>query len=113
MITKQQEIVGSMEGLFVLADQLELRLAMARGQLDQLPPSLLARAWTHSLPARLGCALSLREILFPRSQRIQIAGQLVPQDPTDEAAYKLVGEIFQAKKDAKRSHENRNERTTR
>jgi hypothetical protein len=31
----------------------------------------------HSLPARSGCAPSLREILFTRSQRVQIAGKLV------------------------------------
>jgi len=45
------------------ADQLELRLAKARGQVDQLTPSLLARAF---------------------------AGQLVPQDPDDEPASKLL-----------------------
>ena len=51
------------EGLFALADQLELRLAKARGQVDQLTPSLLARAF---------------------------AGKLVPQDPTDEPASNLL-----------------------
>jgi type I restriction enzyme S subunit len=54
------------EGLFALADQLELRLAQARGQVDQLTPSLLARAF---------------------------AGKLVPQDPTDEPASKLLERI--------------------
>ncbi len=53
------QIVGRVEGLFALADQLELRLAKARGQVDQLRPSLLDRAF---------------------------AGKLVPQDPTDEPA---------------------------
>jgi hypothetical protein len=53
------------------------RLAKARGQVDALTPSLppspgyggtgLARAWTHSPPARSGCDLSLREILCTRS----------------------------------------------
>ncbi len=52
---EQQEIVRRMAGLFVLADQ--LRLAQARRQVDKLTPSLLARAF---------------------------AGQLVPQNPTDE-----------------------------
>jgi hypothetical protein len=42
---------------FAPADPLEARLAKARGQVDKLTPSLLARAF---------------------------AGQLVPQDPTDE-----------------------------
>jgi type I restriction enzyme, S subunit len=53
-------------GLFALADQLELRLAQARGQVAKLTPSLLARAF---------------------------AGQLVPQDPTDEPAEKLLARI--------------------
>ena len=51
------------EGSFALADQPELRLAKARRQVDQLTPSLLARAF---------------------------AGQLVPRDPTDEPASKLL-----------------------
>jgi hypothetical protein len=54
----------------------------------QLTPDLRARAWTLSLPARAGDALSLREILFTRSQRVQIAGKMVPQDPTDEPGEK-------------------------
>ena len=51
------------EGLFALADQLELRLAQARGQVAKLTPSLLARAF---------------------------AGQLVPQNPADEPAENLL-----------------------
>jgi type I restriction enzyme S subunit len=54
------------EGLFALADQLEERFAKARRQVDRLTPSLLARAF---------------------------AGQLVPQDPTDEPAEKLLERI--------------------
>jgi hypothetical protein len=50
-------------GLFALADQLEQRLAQARRQVDQLTPSLLARAF---------------------------AGKLVPQNPADEPADKLL-----------------------
>jgi hypothetical protein len=60
---------------------------------NKLTPSLLAGAWAHSLPARSGCALSLREILFTRSQRVQISGQLVPQDPADEPAEKRLSRI--------------------
>jgi len=67
MLTIQQKMVRRVKRLFALADQLEVRLAKARGQVDALTPSLLARAWTHSPPARSGCALSLREILFTRS----------------------------------------------
>ena len=59
MIAEHQEIVRRVEGLFALADQLEERLAKARWQVDQLTPSLLARAF---------------------------GGKLVPQDPTDEPA---------------------------
>ena len=65
-LPEQQEIVRRVDGLFALADQLELRLAKARGQVDRLTPSLLARAF---------------------------AGQLVPQDPTDEPAEKLLARI--------------------
>ena len=65
-IPEQQEIVRRVEGLFALADQLEARLAKARGQVDQLTPSLLARAF---------------------------AGHLVPQDPTDEPAEQLLDRI--------------------
>jgi type I restriction enzyme S subunit len=65
-LSEQQEIVRRVEGLFALADQLELRLAKARGQVDQLTPSLLARAF---------------------------AGKLVPQDPTDEPASALLERI--------------------
>ena len=63
---KEQEIVRRVEGLFALADQLEMRLAKARGQVDQITPSLLARAF---------------------------AGKLVPQDPTDEPASNLLQRI--------------------
>ncbi len=65
-LPEQQEIVRRVEGLFALADQLEVRLAKARGQVDALTPSLLARAF---------------------------AGQLVPQDPTDEPASALLKRI--------------------
>jgi type I restriction enzyme S subunit len=65
-LAEQQEIVRRVDGLFALADQLELRLAQARGQVDKLTPSLLARAF---------------------------AGKLVPQDPTDEPASKLLERI--------------------
>jgi len=65
-LPEQQEIVRRVAGLFVLADQLEVRLAKARRQVEKLTPSLLARAF---------------------------AGQLVPQDPTDEPAEKLLERI--------------------
>lgn len=67
-LPEQQEIVRRVEGLFALADQLEERLAKARGQVEKLTPSLLARAF---------------------------AGRLVPQDPTDEPASILINRIKQ------------------
>ena len=98
MLPEQQEIVRRVEGLFALADQLEERLEKTRSRACGITPSLLARAWTHSLPARSGCALSLRESLFTRSQRVQIAGKLVPQHPKDEPAEKLLARIRPAGK---------------
>lgn len=106
-IPEQQEIVRRVEGFFALADQLEARLAKARGQAAAKfdissglrPPSprsrrsrktLLARAWTHSLPARSGCVLSLPEILFAHSQRVQIAGQLVPPKPQQRSGEEVI-----------------------
>ncbi len=65
-LAEQQEIVRRVEGLFALADQLELRLAQARRQVDRLAPSLLARAF---------------------------AGKLVPQDPADEPSVKLLEKL--------------------
>ena len=65
-LAEQQEIVRRVAGLFALADQLELRLAQARGQVAKLTPSLLARAF---------------------------AGHLVPQNPADEPAEKLLERI--------------------
>jgi type I restriction enzyme S subunit len=62
----QQEIVRRVEGLFALADQLELRLKMAVSRVCGITPSLLARAF---------------------------AGKLVPQDPTDEPASELLARI--------------------
>jgi type I restriction enzyme, S subunit len=67
-LPEQQEIVRRVEGLFALGDQIELRLAKAQKQVDKLTPSLLARAF---------------------------AGKLVPQDPTDEPAEKLLERIRQ------------------
>ena len=60
------EIVRRVAGLFALVDQLEQRPAQARRQVDQLTPSRLARAF---------------------------AGKLVPQDPSDEPAEKLLERI--------------------
>jgi type I restriction enzyme S subunit len=65
-LPEQQEIERRVEGLFALADQLEARLSAAQRQVGALTPSLLARAFS---------------------------GQLVPQNPTDEPAQKLLERI--------------------
>jgi len=62
-MVEQQKILRRVEGMFALTDKLEVRLAKARGQVGKLTPSLLARAF---------------------------AGKLVPQDPADEPAEKLL-----------------------
>ena len=57
--TPSIRVVGS----FALADQLKVQLAKARGQVDKLTPSLLARAF---------------------------GGKLAPKNPTDEPVEKLL-----------------------
>ena len=69
-VPEQQEIVRRVAGMFALADQLEQRLAQARGQVDKLTPSFLARAF---------------------------AGKLVPPNPTDEPAEKLLQKVKKQK----------------
>ncbi len=56
-----------MEQLFTLADQLEARFAKAQVHVDKLTQSLLAKAFR---------------------------GELVPQDPNDEPAEKLLKRIY-------------------
>ena len=63
---EQQEIVRRVEELFALADRLEARVGKARGQVDKLTQSILAKAFR---------------------------GELVPQDPNDEPAEKLLARI--------------------
>jgi type I restriction enzyme S subunit len=72
-LAEQQEIVRRVEGLFALADQLELRLKMAISRVRGITPSLLARAF---------------------------AGKLVSQNSADEPAEKLLARIknFQTRK---------------
>ncbi len=71
-IEEQHEITRRVEALFSFAENLEARYQTARAQVDQLTPSLLAKAFR---------------------------GELVPQDPNDEPAEKLL-ERIRAKKDA-------------
>jgi len=74
-VTKQ-EIARRVESLFALADQSEQRLAQARRQVDQLTPSVLARAF---------------------------AGKLAPQNPDDEPAEKLL-ELICSKRTKPQNH---------
>ena len=65
-LPEQREIVRRVEALFKLADQIEARYAQARARVEQLTPALLAKAFR---------------------------GELVPQNPHDEPADKLLERI--------------------
>jgi type I restriction enzyme S subunit len=65
-ISEQHEIVRRVEALFAYSDTLEAKYRKAREQVDQLAPALLAKAFR---------------------------GELVPQDPSDEPAEKLLESI--------------------
>ncbi len=69
-VQEQEEISRHVEFLFALADQLEARLTTARRIVDRLTPALLAKAFR---------------------------GELVPQDPNDEAASVLLERIRAAR----------------
>ena len=69
-LDEQIEIVRRVEALFAVADRLETRYQAARAQVNQLTPSLLAKAFR---------------------------GELVPQDPNDEPAEKLLERIRASK----------------
>lgn len=65
-LEEQQEIVRRVESLFALADQLEARYKKGKAYVDKLTQSILAKAFR---------------------------GELVPQDPNDEPAEKLLARI--------------------
>jgi type I restriction enzyme S subunit len=65
-IEEQQEIVHRVESLFKIADQLEERYSRAKEYVDKLTQSILAKAFR---------------------------GELVPQNPNDEPASKLLERI--------------------
>jgi type I restriction enzyme S subunit len=69
-LEEQQEIVRRTQPLFSLADQLEARLTSARQIVERLTPALLAKAFR---------------------------GELVPQDPNDDAASVLLERIRAAR----------------
>jgi type I restriction enzyme, S subunit len=70
-LTEQAEIVRRVEALFKLADQIEARCTAARAQAQRLSPLVLAKAFR---------------------------GELVPQDPTDEPATQLLGNLAAQKR---------------
>lgn len=72
-LPEQHEIVRRVEDLFTLADQLEARYHNAKTHIDRLTQSILAKAFR---------------------------GELVPQDPSDEPADKLLERIRIQKGDA-------------
>lgn len=72
-LPEQQEIVRRVEGLFKLADQLEVRYRTAQAQVDKLTQSILTKAFR---------------------------GELVPQDPNDEPAEKLLERIREQRETA-------------
>ena len=65
-LPEQQEIVRRVEALFTLADQLEARYAKAKAHVEKLTQSILAKAFR---------------------------GELVPQDPSDEPASRLLDHL--------------------
>jgi len=69
-LAEQQEIVRRVEELFALADQIEARYGKAKAHVEKLTPSILAKAFR---------------------------GKLVPQDPNDESAEKLLERIRKRK----------------
>lgn len=69
-IEEQKEIVRQVEKLFILADKLETHYQNAKARIDKLSQSVLAKAFR---------------------------GELVPQDPNDEPAEKLLERIMAEK----------------
>jgi type I restriction enzyme S subunit len=72
---EQTEIVRLVEQYFALADTLEKNLANAKQRVDNLTQSILAKAFR---------------------------GELVPQDPSDEPADKLLARIKAARLEAEK-----------
>jgi len=69
-LEEQKEIVRQVDRLFALADKLEAHYNKAKARIDKLSQSVLAKAFR---------------------------GELVPQDPNDEPAEKLLERIMQEK----------------
>lgn len=72
---EQSEIIRRVESLFALADAVQAKYTAARARVDKLTPALLAKAFR---------------------------GELVPQDPNDEPAEKLLARLREANQGAAR-----------
>jgi type I restriction enzyme S subunit len=81
-LSVQQEIVRRVEGLFALADQIEARYAKGKAHVEKLTQSILAKAFR---------------------------GELVPQDPNDEPAEKLLERIKGSRNGSKKTPRSRTE----
>ena len=75
-LVEQQEVVGRVEALFALDDQIETRYAKAKTPVEKLTPSLLRRAFR---------------------------GELIPQDPNDEPAEALLRRIHKQRQNGKKA----------
>jgi len=69
-LEEQKEIVRQVDKLFTLADKVEVHYQKAKAKVDKLSQSVLAKAFR---------------------------GELVPQDPNDEPAEKLLEQILEEK----------------
>ena len=79
-IAEQTEIVRRVEQLFAFADQLEAKVSEARTRIDHLTQSILAKAFR---------------------------GELVPQDPNDEPASRLLERIQAQRTNAPKARQRR------
>src|SRR5205814_6266629 len=82
-LAEQQEIVRRVEALFALADRIDARYAKAKAHVEKLTQSILAKAFR---------------------------GELVPQDPNDEPAEKLLERIRAARIASAESGEKKRQR---
>ncbi|MEZ9922137.1 restriction endonuclease subunit S, partial [Vibrio breoganii] len=73
VVSEQKEIVRLVEQYFAFADTIEAQVKKAQARVDNLTQSILAKAFR---------------------------GELVPQDPNDEPADKLLERIAEARKEA-------------
>lgn len=85
-IEEQREIVHRVEALFTLADQLEARYLKAKGHIDRLTQSILAKAFRGELVPQdendEPAAVLLERIRGQHSQAVQVGRRSAPQQAT-------------------------------